>query len=48
MKVLEKVFSYINAIIALAEKDGTEYTQDIKTLAIELSNMLTKLGENND
>lgn len=41
----EKAFSYINAIIALSEKDGTESGADIKTLAIDLSNMLTKQME---
>lgn len=39
----EKAFSYINAIIALSKIDGSG--ADIKTLAIELSNMLTKQME---
>lgn len=39
----EKAFSYINAIIALSKIDGSG--ADIKTLAIDLSNMLTKQME---
>lgn len=38
-----KAFSYINAIIALSKIDGSG--ADIKTLAIDLSNMLTKQME---
>lgn len=42
----EKVYDYLNAIIALAEKGRGFQTQEehaIKTLAIDCSNALTRL-----
>lgn len=44
----EKVYDYLEAIIALAEKSRDFQTQEehaIKTLAIDCSNALTKLEE---
>ena len=44
----EKIYDYLNAIIALAEKGRGFQTQEehaIKTLAIDCSNTLTRLEE---
>ncbi len=44
----EKIYDYLNAIIALAERGSGFQTQEehaIKTLAIDCSNALTRLEE---
>ena len=45
--IFDKCYDYINAIIALAERNGfsTESEHAIKTLAIDCSNALTRLEE---
>ena len=46
-RILQKCFAYINAIIALAEKNSTPTEEEsaIKVIAIDLSNTLSKLNK---
>lgn len=42
-RIMSKINSFLLAIIALSEKDGqTENGESIKTLAIDVSNMLSE------
>ena len=45
MKINEKIFDYLTAIILIADKENTEGAHAIRTLAIDCHNMLTKATE---
>lgn len=45
MKINEKVFDYLTAIILIADKENTEGAHAIRTLAIDCHNMLSKATE---